>query len=209
VDTQPLVIILALGALGLVIALWRARNRAAEQARSIEAMRLSDKDREAQLVEVRATLAQAKASLERAAPYLDVADAVDEAARLRHDAATEVTRLTESASAEADRVKQEARDQARLRLEKAEQQLSDAGKQAAKIIADAEKRGEEIAGDAYKALKNADHLKRVADAMQNKIEGYGDRYIVPTYSLLDELADAYGFAEAGAIVASSFYLRWL
>jgi hypothetical protein len=33
--------------------------------------------------------------------------------------------------------------------------------------------------------------------MKNVIEGYGDRYLKPTYSLLDELADAYGFNEAG------------
>lgn len=33
--------------------------------------------------------------------------------------------------------------------------------------------------------------------MRNIIEGYGDRYLVPTYSLLDELAEDYGFEEAG------------
>ena len=33
--------------------------------------------------------------------------------------------------------------------------------------------------------------------MKNVIEGYGDRYLKPTYSLLDELADTYGFDEAG------------
>jgi hypothetical protein len=33
--------------------------------------------------------------------------------------------------------------------------------------------------------------------MRNLIEGYGDRYVLPTYSMLDELADTFGFAEAG------------
>lgn len=33
--------------------------------------------------------------------------------------------------------------------------------------------------------------------MENVIEGYGDRYIVPTQSVLDDLATEYGFTEAG------------
>jgi hypothetical protein len=33
--------------------------------------------------------------------------------------------------------------------------------------------------------------------MKNVVDGYGDRYLKPTYSLLDELADTYGFEEAG------------
>jgi hypothetical protein len=33
--------------------------------------------------------------------------------------------------------------------------------------------------------------------MQNVIDGYGDRYLKPTVSLLDELADTYSFDEAG------------
>jgi hypothetical protein len=33
--------------------------------------------------------------------------------------------------------------------------------------------------------------------MKNVIEGYGDRYMVPTQSLLDELAEEYSYTEAG------------
>ena len=33
--------------------------------------------------------------------------------------------------------------------------------------------------------------------MKNVIEGYGDRYVMPTAGLLDELAEEFGFAEAG------------
>lgn len=40
-------------------------------------------------------------------------------------------------------------------------------------------------------------ISNVVKALENKIEGYGNRYVVPTYSLLDQLADAYGFEEAG------------
>ena len=33
--------------------------------------------------------------------------------------------------------------------------------------------------------------------MKNVIEGYGDRYLKPTYSLLDDLAEDFGYTEAG------------
>lgn len=36
--------------------------------------------------------------------------------------------------------------------------------------------------------------------MRNIIEGYGDAYIVPTYNLLDDLAEEFGFTEAGKVV---------
>lgn len=84
------------------------------------------------------------------------------------------------------------------RVAKAEANLAEAGQQAEQIISDAKVRAEQIAGDAYKALANIDSMKKVADALRNRIEGYKDRYIIPTYTLTDELADSYGFVEAGA-----------
>lgn len=75
--------------------------------------------------------------------------------------------------------------------------LADANAQAEKIISDAKASAEATAGDAYRALKDVDALKGTATAMKNVIEGYGHRYLKPTYSLLDELAQTYGFDEAG------------
>lgn len=85
-------------------------------------------------------------------------------------------------------------EEKRIRIEDL---LKSANTQAEKIIADAKVSAEKIAGDAYRALKEADDLKGAADAMRNVIDGYGDRYLKPTYSLLDELAQTYGFDEAG------------
>lgn len=85
-------------------------------------------------------------------------------------------------------------EEKRIRIEDL---LKSANTQAEKIIADAKVSAEKIAGDAYRALKESDDLKGAADAMRNVIDGYGDRYLKPTYSLLDELAQTYGFDEAG------------
>jgi len=127
-----------------------------------------------------------RGDLEKVRPYLDITDAVAEASRIKT-----------SAEAEALVLRRESQGQARERIEKADTALTEAGIQAKAIIEVARARAEEIAGDAYKAVQDAEHYTRVVDAMKNKIEGYGDQYLTPTYSILDELADAYDFAEAG------------
>lgn len=99
------------------------------------------------------------------------------------------------AAAEAER--REANQIARAKIEQAEARLTAAGAEANKIIAAAKQRAEEVAGEAYTAMNRAKEFADTARAMQNIIEGYGDAYIVPTYSLLDDLAEEFGFAEAG------------
>jgi hypothetical protein len=47
------------------------------------------------------------------------------------------------------------------------------------------------------SLKNKDFYEQTAQAMKNVIEGYGDRYIVPSQSLLDDLADEFDHTAAG------------
>jgi DNA repair exonuclease SbcCD ATPase subunit len=46
-------------------------------------------------------------------------------------------------------------------------------------------------------MQKASLLENTAAAMKNIIVGYGDRYVVPTHSALDDLAEHFGFAEAG------------
>jgi hypothetical protein len=79
----------------------------------------------------------------------------------------------------------------------AEAAMSGAQAEAARIVEAAHKRAEAIAGDAYAAMEKANLLESTAAAMKNIIEGYGDRYVVPTHSALDDLAEHFGFAEAG------------
>ena len=80
---------------------------------------------------------------------------------------------------------------------KAEIILQNATVEAGKIIITANKRAEEIAGEAYEALKKTDSLEKTAKAMKNIIDGYGDHYIIPSFSLLDQLAEEYTHTQAG------------
>ncbi len=109
------------------------------------------------------------------------------------DAEQEARMIMARVSGTLERAKMDARE----RVAAADQRLRVAGHEAEKIIAMAKARAEEIAGDAYKAMNRAQEFTRTALAMKNIINGYGDDYIVPTYHLLDDLADEFGFADAG------------
>lgn len=114
-------------------------------------------------------------------------------------------RLTISnANNEAVVITKDARDarlKAKERLDnansRADELISNANDNAMKIVADAEIRAKEIAGSAYKAKEFAETYQAVAKSIKNKIEGYGDEWIVPNRSVLDELAENYEFTDAG------------
>src|SRR5690606_38901862 len=66
-----------------------------------------------------------------------------------------------------------------------------------RIIKAAEEKAKEIAGEAYEAMKNAGEYEQIVTAMKNIIEGYGDEYLKPTFSLLDDLAEEFSHTDAG------------
>lgn len=109
------------------------------------------------------------------------------------DAEAEAIRILSETKAERSRLLQ----QAQSKVDQAENRLAQAIANAEKIIADAKEQAMEVAGDALEAMGKAKHYADAAQAMKNIIEGYGDAYIVPTYNLLDDLAEEFGFTEAG------------
>lgn len=126
----------------------------------------------------------------REAADLIKSSAVQNARQAAEEQAEEIVKLAkQSAAATSARAKD--------KLEAAELRLETAGQQAVKIIDNAKAQAESIAGDAYKALQQADQIKASAQAMKNIIEGYGDRYMRPSNSVLDDLAQAYSHTEAG------------
>lgn len=93
--------------------------------------------------------------------------------------------------------KQTINEQLKEAREKRENIFMSSSDEASQIVARAEQRAEEIAGDALKAAKDERQLGQTIKAMKNTIKGYGEEYLLPAYSLLDELADEYDFKEAG------------
>lgn len=85
--------------------------------------------------------------------------------------------------------------------EQAELKLQEAHNIAVKLEADARLKAEEIAGEAWKAKQNADQYEATVRAMKNIIQGYGDEYLIPNQSVLDELAEEFNHKEAGQELA--------
>ncbi|TKU20232.1 DUF4041 domain-containing protein [Citrobacter sp. wls827] len=133
-----------------------------------------------------------------------IEEAQKKAAKAVNEAHHQAELILSNANSEAVAITQDARDarlKAKERLDnansKADELISNANDNAMKIIANAEIRAKEIAGSAYEAKEFAETYQAVAKSMKNKIEGYGDEWIVPNRSVLDELAENYEFADAG------------
>ncbi len=122
-----------------------------------------------------------------------LARAIGEADGLRAEANTLLQRAREAAEDE----RREALAKAKELRGRAEAEMANATREAGRIVAEATQRAESIAGDAYTALREKEHLGEAVRAIRNVVEGYGDRYIVPTRSVLDGLAERFGHTEAG------------
>jgi len=163
----------------LLIKHTKAKGRIAELLLSLSARHKEIEELERQEAQLRAELETMLNEMQRFQP---VKDAEAEAERLLIDAKGQRDNLLASA---------------RLHLEKAETKLQSATGEADRIVVMANVQAHKIAGDAYAAMGKAKELTDAAQAMKNLIEGYGDEYIVPTYNLLDDLAEEFGFTEAG------------
>jgi len=145
--------------------------------------------------------------------YEKLRDAEAEAQRQLADALKEATSLRAEAKSLLEKAKNAAADEraqavqrAKALRDQADALLNQATRDAGRIMAEAEKRAEQIGGDAYRALREKELLEQAAEAMRNIIEGYGDRYLIPTHNLLDDLAVEFGYAAAGASLKSALDL---
>lgn len=129
-----------------------------------------------------ADLAAANKRIEDLAKYQDIIDVKKECEDLRKNADSDIASLKSAAHEELDKAKN-------LRIE--------AETKAKKIVSDAEDEAHKIAGAAYEAQKRADEYQETIVALKNVIDGYGDQWLKPTYSLLDELADEFSYEDAG------------
>lgn len=128
-----------------------------------------------------------------------LADALKQANSLRAEAQT----LLEQARSAAANERMLAINRAKEIRERADALLNQATRDAGKILADAEQRAEQIGGEAYEALRDKHTLEKAVQSLWNVTEGYGDRYVVPSHSLLDDLAASFGYAEAGQSLQSA------
>lgn len=193
-----LTVSLAALCLGLLLERRKSRRVASELRAENETLRVfrtvRDAEAEAQRVLSDATkqaeviLAGAEREREKAEHELQA-----QIARASRDSQEVASKATEEASrlrGQAQRAIEEAR-------ERVESMVRSAQAEAQRIVDNAHKQAHEIAGSALEAVQDAERFERVAKAMKNLIDGYGDQYVIPSHSLLDDLAKEYGFSEAG------------
>lgn len=149
-------------------------------------------------------LTLAEAEIEQLSPYRELKNADTYAASTVRRAEAYLEGCTESgnqakelAETEASLLLKEARLKAKTLKEQASQILSDANSEYQVIVDKANESAKQIAGDAYHALENKTQLEETAKAMKNVISGYGNQYLIPSETWIDELAEEYSYKEAG------------
>lgn len=179
------------------------KERAAAMAQATSS-RNDVKDRDTQIGELTTQSLTLQKQVSRLEKFSQVADASEEAKQIleaahgaRDQIGTEAKKHYDELIAQGQAERDEVQRQAKDRRARIEQLTKDSHEQASQIIAAAKDHAERIAGDAYRALKEADSLQATATAMGNIIKGYGDKYLKPTFGLLDELAELYSFDDAG------------
>jgi hypothetical protein len=87
----------------------------------------------------------------------------------------------------------------RVRLKQSElnHMVEHANEQAARIIEKANINAKEIAAEAWDVKNNIKFYEDALGAIQRRIYGYGEEWVIPSANLLDDLADEYSFEQAG------------
>ncbi|MBD3907354.1 DUF4041 domain-containing protein [Chryseobacterium sp. Ch-15] len=102
---------------------------------------------------------------------------------------------------EAEKNAKESRKSIKELTEKKQREIEllyeNALRESKRIIENAENKAETIGGDAYRSLREANEIADRIQAMKNVIEGYGNEYLVPSYTLLDQLAEDFSHKDAG------------
>lgn len=129
-----------------------------------------------------ALLAEANQRLDALSKYQSIIDVEAECANRRATTDAEIASLKATAQS---------------KLDEATQIRTEAESNAKEIVSVAEEEAKRIAGSAVDAKKKAEEYQATVVALKNVINGYGDEWLKPTYSLLDELAEEFSYDDAG------------
>lgn len=149
----------------------------------------------------KSSLEKINGQLERYRPVIDAEEKADEIIAGAQASLAEARATLGQAKTKAEETVREAETKARDVLQevlkRSNTQMQKARDEADQMIAEAKAKAVEIAADALDARDKASEYQAVANALKNVIEGYGDQYIVPSQSVLDGLAEEFGFTDAG------------
>ena len=160
----------------------------------------SEKRRTESLEKETSLLKQHVESLSR---YEGIVNAEEKAREILEDANFESERMKRETAeslellrAELEKKKQQAIEALESIRTNSESRIEMAKRQAQLLIEKAESEAKKIAGDAYEVRENLRLYEQTLTAVKNTINGYGNEYIVPSRSLLDDIAEEYGYTAA-------------
>jgi vacuolar-type H+-ATPase subunit H len=205
----PYLVLGALSVAAVFIVLWIVATKRQDRLRAENhdlATRCGEKEHRLAALEenlhgARAALEQANARLERYKPVIDAEDKANEIMTNAQNAMTQAKMLLDQAQNKAAETVREAETKAHNAMQEAlkhsNAQIQQARRDAEYLVNKAKAQAQEIAADALTARDKATEYQEIANALKNVIEGYGDEYIVPSRSILDDLAEEFGFTDAG------------
>lgn len=140
-----------------------------------------------------------KSEINLLSKYRPIIDIEKHCNDLRSETDQNIKKLNEYANKEAKELVEAAKSKVAKLEEKSEKKCREGDRQRAfsdaeakRVISQAEDQAARILKDAYLANKDLTILNETLTAIKNTIAGYGNRYIVPSHSFIDSLAEEYG-----------------
>ena len=188
------VIILLLVCVGLIVFAGLIYRKNEELNHHVESLRKYEP-----IVDVEAEIASKKREL-----AIQIQDAqrqlehkaADKQRALNAEEAQMRSRLT-NINAEIDNLTKESKQTLSDARKERKLVLDEASHSAIKIIDNANDQAKQVGEDVLDAQKNHRIYTNGLAAMKRKVRGYGDEWLIPNHSALDELAEEYSYKEAG------------
>ena len=129
--------------------------------------------------------------------YSNIPDAEKEADRIKAEAKHFASSIKDVANDYVNSIRSETIQWSNKTKQEAQSKLEKAEFDAKQLIDAAKKEAQVLAGSALAAKDKAELYQKAAVAMKNRIDGYGDEYIIPNHDLLADLAEQYEHKDAG------------
>lgn len=157
-----------------------------------------------ELSKLQIDLIELKNKISELSKYQNIIDVKIECEYLLKKAQKDYEKLREKGNQELFEAQENAKESRRNVKELTEKKqreiellYENAVRESKRIIENAENKAETIGGDAYRSLRESNEIANRIQAMKNVIKGYGNEYLVPNYTLLDQLAEDFSHKEAG------------
>ncbi len=131
------------------------------------------------------------------AKYTGILDAEQEAERIKAEASDFASAIKNVANDYVNSIREETKQWSTQTKQEAQAKLEQAESEAKHLLEIAKQEAKLLAESALDAKSKAELYQKAAISIKNRIDGYGDEYIIPNHDLLANLAQQYEHKDAG------------